>query len=267
MKVCNIMCKSGIHIVETNFGIDGMQTNKHIKNSVNLTGFLNSNPHLRKRKWKLLFGFALFLCLLILNFVMYWNKAGERKKLVVVIDAGHGGNDPGKVNVDGVKEKDVNLEIAYCLKAQLQARGVAVIMTRQGDDSLATAGATNKKVSDMHNRVSLINEAKADYLISIHQNSYPDGSVSGPQVFYHGESERSEMLAKKVQNNLIDELSPPKIREVKAENSYYILKNSICPGIIVECGFLSCPEECDKLLDRAYQQKIATAISRAICDE
>lgn len=243
-----------------------MQINRNKKNSVKLTALFDSNPQLRKRKWKLLFGFALFLCLLILNYILYCNEAAYRRKLVVVIDAGHGGNDPGKVSTDGVKEKDVNLEIAFCLKAQLQARGITVIMTREGDESLSLAGATNKKVSDMHNRVSLINESNADYLISIHQNSYPDGSVSGPQVFYHGESEQSEILAKHVQRNMIEELSPPKIREAKANNSYYILKNSTCPGIIIECGFLSCPEECEKLKDSAYQQKLAHAIARAICE-
>lgn len=233
------------------------------KHSANRAGVFDSNPELRKRKWKILFGFALFLCLLILNCLLYCNKAGDR--MVVVIDAGHGGTDPGKVSIDGVKEKDINLQIAYCLKAQLQARGVTVIMTREDDGSLATRGATNKKVSDMHNRVSLINDSQADFLISIHQNSYTDASVSGPQVFYHGQSEESKQLAKRVQDNLIEEISPSKIREIKSENSYYILKNSTCPGVIVECGFLSCPEECSKLQNPEYQQDIARAIARAVC--
>lgn len=237
-----------------------------IKHSADPAGVFTRIPELRRRKWKLLFGFALFLCLLILNCFLYCNKAGERRRLVVVVDAGHGGNDPGKVSRDGVREKDINLQIAYCLKAQLQARGVTVIMTRSEDGCLATNGATNKKVSDMHNRVSLINDSQADFLISIHQNSYTDASVSGPQVFYHGQSEQSGELAKKVQDYLIEEISPSKIREIKAENSYYILKNSTCPGVIVECGFLSCPEECAKLQDAEYQQKIACAIARAVCE-
>ena len=115
-----------------------------------------------QKKVRLLFGFTIFLILLILNCVMYCNKAGMKRDLTVVIDVGHGGNDPGKIGVDNVKEKDVNLQIALCLKAQLQARGVKVILTREGDACLATDGATNKKVSDMHNRVSLINAAGAD---------------------------------------------------------------------------------------------------------
>lgn len=172
----------------------------------------------------MLFGFTVFLVLLILNCVMYCNKAGMKRDLVVVIDVGHGGNDPGKIGVDNVKEKDVNLQIALCLKAQLQARGVKVILTREGDVCLATNGATNKKVSDMHNRVSLINASSADYMISIHQNSYPEAEISGPQVFYYGSSEMSKKLAEAIQAQLIADLQPPKEREIKTGNDLYILK-------------------------------------------
>ena len=101
---------------------------------------------LQHKKVRLLFGFTVFMVLLILNCVLYCNKAGMQRELVVVIDAGHGGNDPGKIGVDNIKEKDVNLQIALCLKAQLQVRGVKVILTRDADVCLATEGATNKKV-------------------------------------------------------------------------------------------------------------------------
>lgn len=218
-----------------------------------------------RKKVRLLFGFTVFLVLLILNCVMYCNKAGMKRDLVVVIDVGHGGNDPGKIGVDNVKEKDVNLQIALCLKAQLQARGVKVILTREGDVCLATNGATNKKVSDMHNRVSLINASGADYMISIHQNSYPEAEISGPQVFYYGSSEMSKKLAEAIQAQLIVDLQPPKEREIKTGNDLYILKNSQCPGVIVECGFLSNPTECENLQNPQYQQAVATAIARAIC--
>lgn len=224
--------------------------------------------HMRFFDWKkvrLLFGFTIFLILLILNCVMYCNKAGMKRDLTVVIDVGHGGNDPGKIGVDNVKEKDVNLQIALCLKAQLQARGVKVILTREGDVCLATNGATNKKVSDMHNRVSLINASGADYMISIHQNSYPEAEISGPQVFYYGSSEMSKKLAEAIQAQLIVDLQPPKEREIKTGNDLYILKNSQCPGVIVECGFLSNPTECENLQNPQYQQAVAAAIARAIC--
>ena len=160
---------------------------------------------------------------------------------------------------------DLNLQIALCLKAQLQARGVKVILTREGDVCLATDGATNKKVSDMHNRVSLINASGADYMISIHQNSYPEAEISGPQVFYYGSSEMSKKLAEAIQAQLIVDLQPPKERGIKTGNDLYILKNSQCPGVIVECGFLSNPTECENLQNPHYQQAVAAAIARAIC--
>ena len=216
------------------------------------------------KKIRLLFGLTLFFVLLILNCVMYCNRAEIKKDLVVVIDAGHGGNDPGKIGVDGCKEKDVNLQIALCLKAQLQARGVTVILTRDADACLATDGATNKKVSDMHNRVSIINQAGADYMISIHQNSYPEPDVSGPQVFFYSGPEQSGQLAAGIQEQLIKRLKPEKEREIKPGDELYILKNSACPAVIVECGFLSNPEECENLQQPAYQQEVAAAIARAV---
>ena len=219
---------------------------------------------LQRKKVRLLIGFTVFMVLLILNCVLYCNRAGIQRNLVVVIDAGHGGNDPGKIGVDGCKEKDVNLQIALCLKAQLQARGVTVILTRDADDCLATEGATNKKTSDMHNRVSIINQAGADYMISIHQNSYPEPDVSGPQVFFYSSSERSEQLAAGIQEQLIQSLKPEKKRESKPGDDLYILKNSACPAVIVECGFLSNLAECENLQRPAYQQEIAAAIARAV---
>lgn len=218
-----------------------------------------------QKKFRLLFGFTIFLVLLILNCVMYCNKAGMKRDLVVVIDAGHGGNDPGKIGVDGCKEKDVNLQIALCLKAQLQARGVKVILTRDADACLATDGATNKKVSDMHNRVSLINASGADYMISIHQNSYPESLINGPQVFFYSSSEQSKQLAAEIQKQMIRSLQPEKEREIKPGDELYILKNSTCPAVIVECGFLSNPEECRNLQQKEYQQRIAAAIATAVC--
>lgn len=219
-----------------------------------------------ERKGKLLFGFAIFLILLILNCVMYCNQAIGKKEKVVVIDVGHGGNDPGKIGVNNCKEKDVNLQIALCLKAQLQARGVTVIMVRETDENLALSGASNQKASDMHNRISLINASGADCMVSIHQNSYPDASVCGPQVFYYETSETSKELAQKLQTQLICDLQPEKEREIKTGNDLYILKNSNCPAVIVECGFLSNPTECALLQTGEYQQKIALAIARVLCE-
>lgn len=183
--------------------------------------------------------------------------------ILVVIDPGHGGNDPGKVSTDGILEKDVNLEISFKLQEELNRRGIGSIMLREEDKNLATEGATNKKVSDMKNRVSIINESNADILISIHQNSYTAPEVRGPQVFYHSDSKDSESFAKLLQEKL-KAINPDYAREAKTGDDYYILNESICPGVIVECGFLSCPSEVALLVDDEYQQKIASAIADAI---
>ena len=218
-----------------------------------------------RKKIRLLFGFTVFLVLLILNCVMYCNKAGMKRDLVVVIDVGHGGNDPGKIGVDNVKEKDVNLQIALCLKAQLQARGVKVILTREGDVCLATNGATNKKVSDMHNRVSLINASSADYMISIHQNSLPGHpGVSGAQVFHNGQ-DGAEALALCIQNDLNMAVNTREKAAKRIDDSIYIMKHADCPAVLVECGFLSNPEETVLLQQPDYQLHMAAAIAAGFC--
>ena len=152
------------------------------------------------------------------------------------------------------------------LKDILEQKGVRVILTRTEDDSLTTPGATNKKSSDMNNRVEIINDANADCLISIHQNSYTDSSAKGAQVFYYGGSEESKKLAEELQKSLIENVDPDNHRQCKEGNDYFILRKTTCPGVIVECGFLSCPEEESKLTDEAYQQQIAEAIAKAVCD-
>ncbi len=193
------------------------------------------------------------------------NNEAIGESLVVVIDAGHGGNDPGKVSKDGILEKDVNLQIAFCLKQELENRGIKTVMLRSTDDNLATEGATNKKNSDMKNRVALINDSNPDYLISIHQNSFTDPKVRGSQVFYHGDSKESEEFALRLQEKL-NAIEPKYSREAKEGNDYYLLNKSICPGVILECGFLSCPEETALLTSEHYQQKIASAIADAIIE-
>ena len=189
--------------------------------------------------------------------------------IVIAIDPGHGGNDPGKVSENGVKEKDINLAIGLKLKSKLEERGYTVIITRDSDISLAdrnltNAGSKSWKRSDMTNRIQNINNAKPTCLISIHQNSFTAPSISGPQVFYHKESAEGMALAQCIQDSLIQTLSPPCKREIHSGDDYYILKNSNCIGVIVECGFLSNPEEVGLLSDDSYQNKLADAISGGI---
>lgn len=226
----------------------------------------NLRGRFRQRAVRVVIGFAIFFILMIVNCVLYFSQAVRpEEQFVVAIDAGHGGNDPGKVGTSNVLEKDVNLAIALKLRDKLQARGIKVIMTREIDMSLATPGATNKKTSDMNNRIEIINSGQADILISIHQNSYGNASVKGAQVFYHGTSEESRNLAETIQRYLITEVDPENTRAAKEGNDYFILRKSTCPGVIIECGFLSCPEETAKLVDEAYQDKLAEAIANAVC--
>ena len=203
------------------------------------------------------------------------SKAGERLASVfsgrtdnggpvIVIDAGHGGVDPGKVGVSGVLEKDVNLAVAKKLQARLTADGFTVVMTRTEDVGLYSDTATNKKREDMAARVRLISEADPELTISIHQNSFPDASCKGAQVFYYKDSEESRMLAELLQKTFPEVLRDGNTRQAKANSDYYLLKRTECPIVIAECGFLSSPEE-ERLLSTAeYQEKVADALYEGI---
>ena len=185
-------------------------------------------------------------------------------RYTVIIDAGHGGFDSGKVGVDGTLEKDLNLLIAQKLEKLLLACDVQVIMTRTTDDSLCKESSPNLKRQDMENRSQLMNHPSADCVISIHQNSYPDPAVNGAQVFYYTSSDSGKNLATFIQQELILKADPLNHRKIKANDSYFLLKNVAAPRVIVECGFLSSPEESKKLVDDTYQHKLAWAIHLGI---
>lgn len=177
----------------------------------------------------------------------------------IIIDAGHGGKDPGKVGTEGTLEKDINLKIALYLKEILENQDMKVIMTRTEDKDLSTT-STNFKISDMKERIALIKESNADLVISIHQNSYTDSKVYGAQCFYRTDSAKGEQLASIIQKQIVTSTNQTKIREIKSNNDYYLLKHSPIPTVIVECGFLSNPEEEKLLLTDTYQRKMAWAI-------
>ncbi len=188
----------------------------------------------------------------------------EGKRFCVVIDAGHGGVDPGKVSVDGSLEKDINLAIARKLQRFLEMADVEAVMTREADAGLYDENASNKKVQDMKNRVGIIEEKKPQLTVSIHQNSYHEEYVHGAQAFYYEGSEESRELAEKIQQVMMLELYKDNTRQAKANDSYYLLKKTSSPIVIVECGFLSNYEEAQKLSSEYYQEKLAWAIHIAI---
>lgn len=188
----------------------------------------------------------------------------QKKLPCVVIDAGHGGADPGKVSVDGSLEKDINLQIALKLQNFLQMQDVDVILTREADAGLYDENASNKKVQDMKNRVSIIEERQPALTVSIHQNSYHEEYVHGAQAFYYAGSEKSKELAERIQHVMMLELDRDNARQAKANDSYYLLKKTSTPIVIVECGFLSNYEEAQKLSSELYQEKVAWAIHMAV---
>ncbi len=188
----------------------------------------------------------------------------HRNKTTIVIDVGHGGSDPGKVGIQGIKEKDVNLAIARYLKDYLIAEDYTVYMTRETDQGLYDESVSNKKKSDLSNRIQFLQKKNASCMISIHQNSYPDTIQHGAQTFYYEGREEDKNFAQYVQDSLLA-FDPSNTRQIKSNTSYYILKNAQVPSILIECGFLSNPEETANLTDPNYQKQIAYAIAIGTC--
>lgn len=191
------------------------------------------------------------------------NITGKNTKELIIVDAGHGGFDPGKVGVAGSLEKDINLSIALKLKKILTDSGYQVIMTREDDRALCHESDSRKKMSDLKSRVSMINENKPALTVSIHQNSYSAGT-KGAQVFYYKDSEESHEFATVLQNTVKEKIADGNHRVEKGNDSYYMLKKTEGIFAIIECGFLSNPQEEELLKSDSYQQKMAEAIAEGI---
>lgn len=192
--------------------------------------------------------------------------ARGEKQPMVVIDAGHGGNDPGKVGVDGSLEKDINLQIAQRLKWYLEQADVDVVMTRSEDKGLYEEGDSSKKMGDMRRRCELIDSSGADLVVSIHQNSYHQEEISGGQVFYYKDSKKGKNLAEILQKRFSYVQGEGNRRLAKANGNYYLLLHVKCPIVIVECGFLSNWKEAALLQEEAYQDRMAWTIHMGIME-
>lgn len=218
---------------------------------------------------KYVFIYSCFLLFLIAVFPFCHKLSKQvvalhRNKTTIVIDVGHGGSDPGKVGIQGIKEKDVNLAIARYLKDYLIAEDYTVYMTRETDQGLYDESVSHKKKSDLSNRIQFLQKKNASCMISIHQNSYPDTIQHGAQTFYYEGREEDKNFAQYVQDSLLA-FDPSNTRQIKSNTSYYILKNAQVPSILIECGFLSNPEETANLTDPNYQKQIAYAIAIGTC--
>ena len=185
-----------------------------------------------------------------------------------MIDPGHGGIDSGATSCSGVMESGINLEISLRLNDLIRFMGYETVMVRTTDTSIHTEGNTiaAQKVSDLKQRVNLVNRTENALLISIHQNTYPDGRYCGAQVFY-AEDSTSKMLADRLQSEFRETLNPGSKRQSKPAAGIYLIQHIQRPGVLIECGFLSNKEEEAHLRQPEYQRKICCVIAAGISKE
>ena len=193
--------------------------------------------------------------------------AGQEKtgnKGTIVIDSGHGGIDPGVVGIEGLEEKGINLKIAGYLGENLREEGYKIVFTREDDRGLYEEDSSNKKRQDLENRCALIEKEAPLLTVSIHQNSYHQPEVRGAQVFYYQNSEKGKLFAQIMQKRFDTVLEEENRRQAKANASYYLLTHSKPVSIIVEAGFLSNPQEAERLESEEYQDRIAWTVAMGI---
>lgn len=183
----------------------------------------------------------------------------------IVVDAGHGGIDGGATSCTGVLESTINLQIALKLEAILQLLGMDTVMIRSTDTSVYTEGNTiaSQKVSDLKERVRIVNETDNAILISIHQNTFSDARYGGAQVFY-APNPQSKILAQSLQQSLVQTVNPGSNRKCKKSDGIYLMQNIKATGVLVECGFLSNPQEEAKLRSSEYQITLCCVMASAL---
>ncbi len=192
------------------------------------------------------------------------NVQTNMNKKVIVLDAGHGGIDGGCVSVNGVAEKGINLSIVQTLRDSLDILGFDVVCTREDDRSIHDSGVegiAKQKLSDMKNRLDIINRYDDALVVSVHQNQFVDPRYSGAQMFYAKENDNSRRLAECMKKQFVALLQPSNERETKpVGKEMYLIHNAKSPALMVECGFLSNPDEAKLLESADYQKKVAFTI-------
>jgi N-acetylmuramoyl-L-alanine amidase len=222
-----------------------------------------------RRFWAL----YLITAMIFTGMCMYGSKAVTamveslpiERSVTFVIDPGHGGEDGGAVSCTGHKESQINLSIALRLNDLLHLLGYDTVMIRRTDESIYTQGNTiaSQKVSDLNERVRIVNETPGAILISIHQNTYADSRYRGAQVFY-GKDDQSKEIAQTLQRNIINILNPSSHRKSKQAKGVFLMENITAPGVLIECAFLTNPEEEALIRDASYQMKLCAVISGTI---
>lgn len=223
-----------------------------------------------KRYWKDILGYFLLFSVFI-AIPLAGNRAisvlSQELEIhnTVIIDAGHGGIDGGAVSVSGVYESQINLEISQKLNDMMRLLGIRTIMIRDTDNSVYTEGKTiaAKKVSDIHERVRIVNTTPNALLVSIHQNMFSDPKYNGTQVFYNNRSD-SKILADCLQAAMRQNINSVNKRQCKEASGIYLMDHINCHGILIECGFLSNPEEEQNLRNPEYQKKLCSVIATTV---
>ncbi len=188
------------------------------------------------------------------------SKANELMKYTIVIDPGHGGKDNGCID-GNVYEDEINLSIAKCLYEELVSKGFMVYLTRDGDYDLAGEYALNRKNEDLRNRVNIINSCQANILISLHTNYYQNQDIYGPMVYYRVDDENSKSLALEIQDKL-NQISD--LNKIIHSENFYLFRKTSCLALLIECGFISNPEEKIKLITPTYHNIVAKQISDGV---
>lgn len=231
---------------------------------------------MRKIKWNIVFvTFTFCLCICVIGYTaMKMNDTIattsdiNQNDLVLILDAGHGGLDGGCSAADGSVEKSINLNIMLSVRDLSKLFGYNVETTRDTDKSIHDKGITgikNQKISDMENRLELFNKYNNSICVSIHQNTFSDPKFNGAQMFYSNKNETSEQFATIMQQQFVDNLQPDNQREIKlCGKELYLCYYCDNPAVMVECGFLSNPEEAAKLITIDYQKEVAFTIFTGI---
>jgi N-acetylmuramoyl-L-alanine amidase len=215
------------------------------------------------------FAAALFVCGCDTAVETAGNISSQISRAKIIIDPGHGGADGGGVSVNGVPEKGMNLDIALDLADMLRVFGYDVTMTRTEDISIHDSdveGLKNQKLSDMKNRLKLFNTENA-VCISVHENRYTDSQYSGAQMFYYRENSEGARLAENLRERICGFLQPDNTRETKpTDDELYLLCNCENPAVMAECGFISNPEEAEKLEQPEYRSQVAFSLMCGLND-
>ena len=224
----------------------------------------------KKTHWYFLFFPFVILCFLLLCVTPVLSFYGQSipasatvEERIIIIDAGHGGEDCGAIGHNGVYEKDLNFAVAQTLGRELEELGYTVVYTRTEDKLLYTEAENIKglkKIYDLKNRVKIAENYSNAIFISIHMNSFSDPKYSGLQVFYSKNNEESYHLAASIQSQVKEKIQPKNTRSIRAGDGLYLMENISCPAVLIECGFLSNPEECRNLCEKEYQKRLSFSI-------